>query len=106
MKTVTRRAVASGIALLPALRFSSASAQTGVTPAEARAIGKEDYIYGEPIVDNYRIQHAYWVDKSNPEYKGPWNQIWNSARLFAPADKAIQTPNSDTLYTMVGADLR
>src|ERR1700733_475756 len=105
MKT-TRRAFASGIALLPALRFSSASAQTGVTPAEARAIAKEAYVYGEPIVDNYRIQHAYWIDKSNREYKGSWNQIWNSARLFTPADKAIQTPNSDTLYSMVGADLR
>jgi hypothetical protein len=106
MKAITRRSFASGVALLPALHFSSASAQTGVTPAEARAIAKEAYIYGEPIVDNYRIQHAYWVDKSNPEFKGGFNQIWNSARLFTPADKAIQTPNSDTLYSMVGADLR
>jgi hypothetical protein len=86
MKTITRRSFASGIALLPALRFSSASAQISVTRAEARAIAKDAYIYGEPIVDNYRIQHAYWVDKSNPENKGPWNQIWNSARLFSPAD--------------------
>ena len=85
-----------GVALLPALHFSSASAQTGVTPDVARAIAKEAYIYGEPIVDNYRIQHAYWVDKSNPEYKGTYNELWNSARLFSPADVAIQTPNSDT----------
>jgi hypothetical protein len=106
MKAVTRRAFASGIALLPALRLSSASAQTGVPPAEARAIAKEAYIYGEPIVDNYRIQHAYWVDRANPEYKGGYNQIWNSAHLFTPADKTIQTANTDTLYSMVGADLR
>ena len=77
-----------------------------LTPAETRAIAKEAYIYGEPIVDNYRIQHAYWVDRTNPEYKGPWNQIWNSARLFSPADKAVQTANTDTLYSMIGADLR
>jgi hypothetical protein len=106
MKNITRRTFASGIALLPALRLSSAGAQTGVTPAEARTIAKEAYIYGEPIVDNYRIQHAYWVDKANPEYKGPYNQLWNSARLFSPADVAIQTPNSDTLYSLMGADLR
>jgi hypothetical protein len=68
-----------------------------VTAAEARAIAKEAYIYGEPMVDNYRIQHAYFVDTKNPEFKAPWNQLWNSARLFSPADKAIQTPNSDTL---------
>src|SRR6266487_1267082 len=77
-----------------------------ITPAEARAIVKEAYIYGFPIVDNYRIQHAYWVDKATPEYKGPWNQIWNSARVYTPADTAIQTPNSDTPYSFVGADLR
>jgi hypothetical protein len=106
MKTVTRRSFASGIALLPSLRFSAANAQTGTTPTEARAIAKEAYIYGFPVVDNYRIQYAYFVDTKNPEYKAPWNQIWNSARLFSPADKAIQTANSDTLYSMVGADLR
>jgi hypothetical protein len=106
MKTVTRRGFVGGVALLPALNFSAAHAQAGVSPAEARAIAKEAYVYGFPIVDNYRVQHAYWVDKTNPEYKGSWNQIWNSARLFSPADTAIQTPNSDTLYSFVGADLR
>jgi len=106
MKHLTRRTFAGGIATLPALRFTAALAQTTVTPAEARAIAKEAYIYGFPIVDNYRIQYAYWVDRANPEYKAPWNQIWNSARLFSPADKAIQTPNSDTLYSFIGADLR
>jgi hypothetical protein len=106
MKTITRRGFACGVALLPSLRFTSARAQTGVSPAEARAIAKEAYVYGFPIVDNYRIQHTYWVDRTNPEYKGPFNQIWNSAKLFTPADKAIQTPNSDTLYSFMGADLR
>jgi hypothetical protein len=104
--TITRRGFAGGIALLPALRFTAASAQADITPAEARAIAKEAYIYGEPIVDNYRIQHAYFVDRADPEFKAPFNQIWNSARLFSPADKAVQTPNSDTLYSAFGADLR
>src|SRR5438477_1667721 len=106
MKTVTRRGFVGGVAMLPALHFSEARAQAGVSPAEARAIAKEAYIYGFPIVDNYRIQHAYWMDKTNPEYKGPFNQIWNATQPFSPADKAIQTPNSDTLYSFIGADLR
>jgi len=106
MKTLTRRRFVGGVAVLPALHFSTAHAQAGVSPAEARAIAREAYTYGFPIVDNYRVQHAYWMDKTNPEYKGPWNQIWNSARLFSPADTAIQTPNSDTLYSFIGADLR
>ncbi|WP_426281663.1 DUF1254 domain-containing protein [Lysobacter soli] len=82
-------------------------AATGaVTPEEARAIAKEAYIYGFPMVDNYRIQHAYFVDAKNPEYKGSWNQIINIPRVYTPDDKAIQTPNSDTPYSMVGMDLR
>jgi hypothetical protein len=84
----------------------TASAQTSVTPTEARAIAKEAYTYGFPVVDNYRIQHAYWIDKTNPEYKAPFNQFWNATQLFTPADKAIQSANADTLYSFVGADLR
>ena len=77
-----------------------------ITPEEARAIAKEAYIYGFPMVDNYRIQYAYFVDKQNPEYKVPWNQIKNIPRVYTPEDKAVQTPNSDTPYSMVGMDLR
>ena len=77
-----------------------------VTPEQARAIAKEAYIYGFPMVDNYRVQYAYFVDKEDPEFKGGWNEIHNTARVYTPEDKAIQTPNSDTPYSAVGADLR
>ena len=88
------------VAVLPA------HAQTGVSPAEVRAIAKEAYVYGYPVVDSYRIQHAYFVDRENPEFKAPWNQIRNIPRVFTPDDKAVQTPNSDTPYSMLGMDLR
>jgi hypothetical protein len=106
VKRITRRGFVGGVAVLPALHFPAAHAQTGVSPAEACAIAKEAYTYGFPVVDNYRIQHAYWMDKANPEYKAPFNQFWNATQLFTPADKAIQSPNSDTLYSFIGADLR
>lgn len=77
-----------------------------VTPDQARAIAKEAYIYGFPMVDNYRVQYAYFVNKQDPEYKGGWNEIHNTARVYTPEDKAVQTPNSDTPYSAVGADLR
>lgn len=75
-------------------------------PTEARTIAKEAYIYGFPMVDSYRIHHAYFVDHQNPEFKAPWNQIRNMPRVFTPDDKAVQTPNSDTPYSMLGMDLR
>ena len=106
MKTITRRALAGGIALLPSLRFPAARAQTGISPAEARAIAKEAYIYGFPLVDNYRVEYSYFVDRTSPEFKAPWNQITNIPRVFTPADTAVQTPNSDTPYSWLGLDLR
>jgi len=84
----------------------TANAQIGITPAEARVIAKEAYVYGYPMVDSYRIEYAYFVDRQNPEYKAPWNQIRNIPRVFTPADTAIQTPNSDTPYSWLGMDLR
>ena len=77
----------------------STVAPATVTPEEARAIAKEAYIYGFPMVDNYRIQYAYFVNKEDPEYKGGWNEIHNTARVYTPEDKAIQSPNSDTPYS-------
>jgi len=94
-----------GLAVSLALACSGASAQP-ISPDEARAIAKEAYVYGFPLVDNYRIQHAYFQDSNHPEYKGPWNTVVNIPRVYTPADTAIQTPNSDTPYSFAGLDLR
>ena len=90
-----------GTALIPV----TASAQS-ISVDEARAIAKEAYIYGFPLVDSYRIQYSYFVDRGGPEFKVPWNTLSNTARVYTPDDKAIQTPNSDTPYSFLGADLR
>jgi Uncharacterized conserved protein len=57
-------------------------------------------------VDSYRIQYSYFADRGGPEYKAPWNQIYNNTRVNTAEDKAVQTPNSDTPYSYIGADLR
>lgn len=102
----TRISALVAVALTATLALTIPTRTADITPAEARAIAREAYIYGFPMVDNYRIQHAYFVDKQNPEYKVPWNQLRNIPRVFTPEDKAVQTPNSDTPYSMVGLDLR
>lgn len=90
--------------------FLSASCQLcfakTLTVDEVRAITKEAYLYANPIADNYRIMHAYFVDQENPEYKAPWNQIKNIARVFTSDDKMIQAANSDTPYSFIALDLR
>ena len=77
-----------------------------ISTEEARRIAKDAYIYGFPLVDSYRIQYSYFVDRGGPEYKSSWNQLYNNARVYTPADKAVQTPNSDTPYSFTGVDLR
>ena len=79
---------------------------SSITAEEARAIAKEAYTYGYPLVDNYRIQYAYYVDKDNPQFMAPWNNIKNIHKVYTPADTAVQTANSDTPYSWMGLDLR
>ena len=106
MSTKSTQAVIFSVALLVAWVFPAAQAQTAATPAEARAIAKEAYIYGFPMVDHYRIQYSYFQNKDDPNYKAPWNQLINIPRVYTPEDTAIQTPNSDTPYSFIGMDLR
>ena len=77
-----------------------------VSAVEARATERDAYIYGFPLVDNYRIQHSYFVDRGGKEFRAPWNEIYNNARVYTPDDRVVQTPNSDTPYRYIGADLR
>ncbi len=94
------------MAILLGALFAGGARGAEVTPAEARAIAKEAYIYGFPMVDNYRIQYDYFVNTKGPQYKATWNHLVNTPRVYTPADTAIQTPNSDTPYSFVGMDLR
>src|SRR5436309_9897219 len=94
------------VAALAAVLALTTPRAADITPAEARAIVKEAYIYGFPLVDNYRIQYGYFVDTKDPEFKASWNQLKNIPRVYTPADTAIQTTNSDTPYSCIGMDLR
>jgi hypothetical protein len=69
-------------------------------------ITREAYIYGFPMLMNYGVMHAYFVDRNSGQFKAPFNTIYNEARVFTPKDTAIVTPNSDTPYSFVGLDLR
>lgn len=92
--------------LLTSALISLGASAAALTPEQARSIAKDAYIYGFPMVDHYRIQHAYFQDRNGAEYKAPWNTLRSDARVYTPDDKAIQTPNSDTPYSHLGADLR
>ncbi|WP_194776201.1 DUF1254 domain-containing protein [Pararhodonellum marinum] len=73
---------------------------------EAKSIAKEAYIYGLPLVLNYKTLYANVVDKNSGDYKGEFNEISCEARLYTPEDKAIVTVNSDTPYCMFWSDIQ
>ena len=77
-----------------------------LTPKEAKEIAKEAYIYGFPMVINYKTMYNFTVDKKSPEYKGDFNVLGCDARVYTPEDKTVVTPNSDTPYCLGWSDLR
>ena len=74
--------------------------------AEVTKIAEEGFIYGLPIVMNYGVMYEYIIDKNSGQFKAPFNQIFNEARVFTYKDTAIITPNSDTPYSLLWMDLR
>lgn len=105
------------VALLAVSLFSACEkSQDSNTPAkvkvvtlsgeEAQQIAKEAFIYGFPMVVNFKTLSAYVLDRNSPEHKGDFNDLPCEARLFTPDDKAIVTPNSDTPYCMGWLDIR
>src|SRR2546430_13067780 len=50
--------------------------------------------------------YEYAVDKNSGQYKAPFNQINNEARVFTYKDTSVITPNSDTPYSILWTDLR
>ncbi|MDB6145577.1 MAG: cell envelope protein [Pseudomonas sp.] len=92
--------------LIPAVLTSPAAFSADPSPTETRAIAKEAYIFGTPMIDMYKVMYAFSVDPHNPQYKGPFNSILNISRVFTPDDTAFVTPNSDTPYSFAGLDLR
>ncbi|RIW15067.1 DUF1254 domain-containing protein [Algoriphagus lacus] len=92
--------------VLGILLFTQCQKTEELNPSEAREIAKKAFIYGFPLVMNYKALYANAIDKNSGDYKGDFNEKSCEARLFSPEDKAIVTPNSDTPYCMFWSDIR
>jgi hypothetical protein len=82
-----------------------------LTAQQIRAVAKEAYIYGYPLVDNYRVMVALSVDEENPAFQAHFNQIRNKDRLFTsadsiPADNEAPLVDAAMLTSTLTLDLR
>src|SRR3981189_2044198 len=112
MKIKTSNAIASTLLCVLAATFvagcekKNANGVAAPGIEETKAIAEEGFIYGLPIVMNYAVMYEYAVDRNSGQFKAPFNQINNEARVFTYKDTAIVTPNSDPPYSIVWLDLR
>ncbi len=93
----------------PVSAADQADKQAGIAAPsieQTKAIAEEGFIYGLPIVMNYAVMNEFAVDKNSGQFKAPFNDIKNEARVFTYKDTAVVTPNSDTPYSAVWLDLR
>src|SRR5262245_62282058 len=104
---LTRRSTIGLIsgAMTSAAWLRRVQAQSLMPPLVA-AIAKEAFIYGYPMVMNYGNMFAYAIARANPQYKAPFNEIANEAKIFTPQNTTGTLPNIDTSYSSLWADLR
>ena len=107
MKTIPVLATAFTCALAAGIAAAQDVTKMSMPPpTEVRAIAEEGFIYGLPLVMNYAIMNEYAVDPNSSQFKAPFNQIKNLARVFTYKDTAVVTANSDTPYSFLWLDLR
>jgi hypothetical protein len=71
-----------------------------------KAILEEAYIYGFPMIANYKAMYEFNIDKASSQFKSGFNQLYNESHVATYKDTAVVTPNSDTPYSILQADLR
>jgi hypothetical protein len=79
---------------------------TDLTPAEAKAIAGEAWLYAFAPVALYNTMYAQAIDAASPSYVGGFNRFRHYDRLATPEDTDIVTPNNDTPYSWAWLDLR
>ena len=75
-----------------------------LTPAEARKLTREAYVYAYPLIENYRTMFFYALDSSSSEYKGPFNTVVSLGRNTS--GDGVASPNNDTVASFAWLDLR
>ena len=93
------------LSLCAALLTTNIQATDKVTPAEARQIAKEAYIFNYPLVMYYRTMYLQAIDTESKSYSGGFGK-WLNLGTSSPKDTDIVTPNNDSPYSYAWVDTR
>ncbi|MDL2284597.1 DUF1254 domain-containing protein [Oxalobacter sp. OttesenSCG-928-P03] len=94
------------IGLTAALLLVSCDQKKEIPDAEITTIAKEAYVYGYPMVANYKAMHASAIDTQGPDYKKPFNELYMAPRVDTPVDQVKETATNDTPLGSVWLDMR
>ena len=75
-------------------------------PQAARRTAAEGWIWGLPLVENYRTMYPQAVDDADPRYVGGFGVFRHYPQPFTPENTDVVTPNNDTPYSWAWLDLR
>ncbi|MEU2239992.1 DUF1254 domain-containing protein [Streptomyces sp. NPDC018338] len=76
------------------------------TPEEARRTAADAWIWGYPLLENYRTMYPQAIDADDPRYVGGFGRFRHYAEPFTAANTDVVTPNNDTPYSWAWLDLR
>jgi len=119
MKTKRTKVIGFTMIALASWVFTSAQAQTSVTPTEtsigsqkasittqeARQLAEEAYIFAYSMLENYKTMYAQAVNENLPTFGATFNQFSHRRQLLNPEFTEVVAPNNDTLYSMAWLDL-
>jgi len=93
------------LSVCAALLATNAWAADEVTPAEARKIAKQAYIFNYPLVMYYSTMYNQAIDSKSKSYSGGFGK-WLHLGTSSPKDTDIVAPNNDSPYSYAWVDLR
>ncbi len=77
-----------------------------MTKNEIAEIAEDAYVFGYPMLENYRTLFTQALAPEFSGYVGGFGRYRHYSRPYTPSDSDIVTPNNDTVYSWAWLDLR
>ncbi|AUG78023.1 hypothetical protein CFP65_3219 [Kitasatospora sp. MMS16-BH015] len=77
-----------------------------VDPATVRKTAAEAWIWGYPLLENYRTLYSQALDEADPRYVGGFGVFRHYPEPFSSANADVIAPSTDTPYSWAWLDLR